>query len=133
MNPNRTSALAAILRGFVSAVALTLLLMAALAALAVWLRPSDGALTALNQVLKLLAIVLGAIMSVGRGGHRGFVTGMTVAMLYMIAGYACYVLLGGNAFSVTEMLGEVLIGAAVGAIAGAVLSNLPARGRRRVA
>ena len=58
-------------------------------------------------------------------------TGMTVAMLYMTLGYGCYVALGGNAFVVTQMLGEILIGAALGALAGAVLSNLPVPQRGR--
>lgn len=132
MTKSRAQVFASILKGLLGAVALTLLLMAGIAALAVWLRISDGLLTALNQVMKLLSIVLGVTLAVGRGGQRGFLTGMTVAMLYMALGYSCYVALGGSAFVVSEMLGEILIGAAVGAVAGAVLSNLPA-GRRRLA
>jgi hypothetical protein len=54
-------------------------------------------------------------------------------MLYMALGYACYVALGGNAFVITQMLGEILIGAALGAVVGAVLSNLPSGRGRRVA
>lgn len=130
MTKSRAQVLASILRGLLAAVALTLLLMAVIAALAVWLRISDGLLTALNQIMKLASILLGATVAIGRGGQRGFVTGMTLAMLYMALGYAAYVALGGNAFSTSQMLGEILIGAAVGALAGAVLSNLPARGRR---
>ena len=68
----------------------------------------------------------------GRGGERGFLTGMTIAMLYMVLGYVFYVFLGGSAFSVPAMLGEILIGAAIGSLTGAVLANLPAKsGRRR--
>ena len=133
MTKSRAQILTSILRGLLCAIALTLALMAVVAALAVWLRISDGLLTALNQVMKLASILLGAAVSVGRGGHRGFLTGMTVAMLYMILGYAGYVALGGNAFVVGEMLGEILIGAAVGATAGAILSNWPSGGRRRMA
>ena len=97
------------------------------------LRVSDGMLTALNQVMKLLSILLGVAVAVGPGGRRGFLTGMTVAMLYMTAGYICYVALGGNAFVVGQMLGEILIGAALGAVVGAVLSNLPSGRQRRTA
>jgi putative membrane protein (TIGR04086 family) len=121
------------LKGLLCAVVLTLLLMAAVAALALGVRISDGALTALNQLMKLLSILLGVTVAVGRGGHRGFLTGMTVAMLYMTVGYVCYVALGGNAFVVSQMLGEILIGGALGAVAGAVLSNLPEKRGRRTA
>lgn len=131
MGKTRARVLASILKGLLCAVALTLLLMAGVAALALGIRISDGMLTALNQIMKLLSILLGVTVAVGRGGRRGFLTGITVAMLYMTIGYACYVALGGNAFDVTQMLGEILIGGALGATAGAVLSNLPAgRGKR---
>jgi putative membrane protein (TIGR04086 family) len=121
------------MKGLLCAVALTLLLMVGVAAAALKLRVSDGMLTALNQVMKLLSILLGVAVAVGPGGRRGFLTGMTVAMLYMTAGYICYVALGGNAFVVGQMLGEILIGAALGAVAGAVLSNLPSGRQRRTA
>ena len=51
----------------------------------------------------------------GSGGHE------IARALAEALGYACYVILGGNAPSVTEMLGEILIGAAAGSITGAVL------------
>lgn len=133
MARNRTQVIAAILRGLLSAVALTLGLMVAVAALALRFTISDGALCAANQAMKLASILLGVTLAVGRGGRRGFATGMTVAALYMTLGYACYATLGGNAFVVGQMLGEILMGAALGAVAGAVLSNLPAGRRSRAA
>lgn len=133
MGKRRGQRVVSILKGLLCAVALTLLLMLGVAALALGVRVSDGLLTALNQLMKLLSIILGVSVAVGRQGQRGFFTGMAVAMLYMTIGYACYVALGGNAFVVTQMLGEILIGAALGALAGAVLSNLPEKRGRRTA
>ena len=133
MGKSRMQILGSILKGLLCAATLTLLLMVGVAALALALPISDGMLTALNQVMKLLSILLGVTVAVGRGGRHGFLTGMTVAMLYMALGYACYVALGGNAFVITQMLGEILIGAALGALVGAVLSNLPSGRGRRVA
>ena len=133
MRDSRLSILLSLIKGLLAAVALTLLCVAGLAALAVFARVSDGLITALNQALKTAAIILGVVVAVGRGGDRGFFTGMALAMAYMALGYWMYVALGGSAFSVTDMLGEILIGAAIGAIAGAILSNLPAKKRRRAA
>ena len=84
MTGSRTQTALGILKGLLAAVALTLLLMAAVAAMAVFWGLSDGLLTALNQVMKIAAILLGVYVAVGRGGARGFVTGMALAMLYMI-------------------------------------------------
>jgi len=131
MGKRRGKVIGSILKGLLCAVTLTLLLMVGVAALALGVRISDSTLTVLNQLMKLLSILLGVSVAVGRGGQRGFLTGMTVAMLYMTIGYSCYVALGGNAFVLTQMLGEILIGAALGATAGAVLSNLPTGRRNR--
>jgi len=96
----------------------------------VFTRVSDSTLVLLNQILKAAAAVLGVCAAVGRGGSRGFLTGAAVALLYMISGYAMYVVLGGEA-STSAMLGEMLMGAAIGAVTGAILANLRPKKRRR--
>lgn len=133
MATKRASALLSILKGLLAAAAVTLLGMALIAALVLTARLSDGVLTLLNQLLKALAVVLGVRAAVERGGNRGFFTGMTVALAYMIAGYGLYVALGGGRFEAAQMLGEMLLGAAVGGAAGAVRVNLKPKARRAVA
>ena len=130
MTKSRLETVLSLSKGLLSAIALTLLGMTAIAALAVYLRASDALIRALNQLLKCLSIMLGTTVSVGRGGNRGFITGMALAIVYMALGYALSVLLGGNAFAVYGMLSEILIGAALGGVTGAVLSNLPKKRRR---
>ena len=130
MKGARMKALWAILRGFLTAAAATLLGMLLLAAAVIYLEVSDGALTALNQLLKLLCVALGARFAVGVGGERGFFTGAAVGLLYMAVGYALYWQLGGALFSAAAMLLEILAGFAVGAAAGAVCANLRPRARR---
>ena len=51
-------------------------------------------------------------------------------MAYMILGYGMYALLGGGAFSIVAMLGEILIGAAAGGAIGAIRANQSAKMRR---
>ena len=131
MPSNRTSTAVSILKGFLTAAAITLLGMLLIALITVFSRLSDTMLTSLNQILKILSIILGTCVSVGRGGSRGFVTGTVIALLYMIAGYSLYVVLGGGVYSFPGMLGEMLMGAAVGAVTGTVLANLQPRKRRR--
>ena len=133
MPANRTSVLLSIFKGFLVAAAITLIGMVLIAALAVGVSISDQTLSLLNQFLKIIAILAGTFIAVGRGGSRGFVTGVVLALVYMIAGYVLYVVLGGGAWSITGMLGEMLLGAAIGGVCGAILANLPPRRRRRKA
>ena len=124
---NRRSAALGLAKGLLAAVGVTLAGMAVIAALTMLAGVSDAVIMALNQVLKLSAISVGALAAIGRGGQRGFFTGMALAMVYMALGYAMYAALGGSAFAVQEMLGEILVGAAIGAIAGAVFANMKPR------
>lgn len=133
MSANRIDTIISVLRGFLFAAAITLAGMLAIAALTVFVRISDNTVSLLNQLIKILSIVLGTWSAVGRGGRRGFVTGVVLALAYMIAGYALYVALGGGAWSVSGMLGEMLLGAAVGGVCGAILANLSPRVRHRKA
>ena len=130
MPKTRKSTLLALLRGLLIAVALTLACMLIMAAALVYLQMSDRLLTVLNQLVKLLAIALGTCAAVPRGGSRGLLTGVEFALVYMALGYAMYVLLGGGSFAVGNMLGEMLLGSAVGAVTGAVRANLSPRRSR---
>ena len=132
MPRTRKSAALALLKGLLIAVALTLACMLLMASALVALQMSDRMLTVLNQIVKLLAIAVGTCVAVPRGGSRGLLTGVEIALVYMALGYAMYVLLGGGSFAVGNMLGEMLLGSAVGAVTGAVRANLsPRRSRIR--
>ena len=133
MPKTRKRTLLSLLKGLLIAVALTLACMLLMAAALVALQMSDRLLTVLNQIVKLLAIAVGTCVAVPRGGSRGLLTGVEIALVYMALGYAMYVLLGGGSFAVGNMLGEMLLGSAVGAVTGAVRANLsPRRSRVKV-
>lgn len=131
MKSARALALGSILKGLLVSAAATLLGMLLLAAAVIYLDVSDGALTALNQALKLICVLLGVRFAVGLGGERGFLTGAAVGLAYMILGYVLYWRLGGAVFSFAAMLLEMLLGGAIGAVAGAVCANLRPRARRK--
>lgn len=130
MPAKRKTTLKALFAGLITAVLFTLAAMLLIAAALVWLRFSDGLIIWLNQAVKLLAILLGAIIAVPRGGRNGLATGVLIALAYMVIGYVLYTLLGGAAFSFTSFLGELLLGAAVGAVTGSVRANLNPRSKR---
>ena len=133
MGKKRGAALWRIVRGVLAAFGITLAGMLIMAAAVVFLGISDGALRVLNQVLKLVSVCFGVLAAVGIGGEKGFVSGAIVGLVYMIAGYGCCCALGGLPFSWGTMLGEVVLGAAIGAVAGTVLANLKPRRHRRAA
>lgn len=129
MPRTRSNILKSLLLGLLAAVVFTLIAMLVLAAALVLMRFGDRAITTLNQLFKLAAIVLGVCFAVPRGSQRGFVTGLVISIAYTVIGYALYVALGGVGFSFTAMLGELLVSGAIGAVTGAVRTNLQPKRR----
>lgn len=121
---NRRSILKSLLLGLFFAALVTLAAMLLIAAALIYLRFSEALLTVLNQIVKLSAVALGCTVAVPRGGERGLITGVVIALGYSAMGYALYVLLGGGSFTTGGMLGEMLLCAAVGAVTGAIRANL---------
>ena len=119
----------ALARGLLAAIGTTLVGMLLLAAAVLYLDLSDQALSLGNQILKLAAIFLGVRFAVGIGGARGFLTGATVAGLYMALGYAMYGTLGGMPVVPAQMLLEIILGALVGGLFGTLFANLQPRKR----
>ena len=134
MPRTRKRTLKSLVFGLIIAILFTVGAMLILAAALVYLQIGDGALRLLNQLIKYLAIFLGVRAAVPRGGEKGLVTGVVLAILYIILGYIIYLLLGGGSFSATGMLGEILLGSAAGAVTGAVRANMaPRRAKVRAA
>lgn len=118
-------------KGLLTAVSVTLPGMAAIALLAVWAQLTDGALTTLNQLLKLAAIFAGAYAAVGRGGTRGLALGGAVGLIYIALGYGICALWGEMMVSGGMLALEFLMGLALGGLSGALTANLPEGKRRR--
>jgi len=117
-------------KGLLFAIAATLAGMLLIAAGVTWLQIPDTKIRFCNQLVKITAIILGTCAAVKRGGEMGLATGSLLSLAYMSLGYCMYISLGGGVFSVSSMLGEMLIGTAVGAITGTIRANLSA-GKRR--
>lgn len=116
-------------RGVLVGSLVSLGLMAALAVCVVYLHLADGTIQAVNQVIKLLSLCAGVRACVKPGGRRGFFLGGAVGLVYMALGHALYGLLGGIWPPYGLLAAEFTIGALLGALFGALLSNLPARRR----
>ena len=119
-----------VVRGTLAASAFTLVSMAVLAALVIYAGLREESLMALNQIVKLAAVVLGTAFAVGLGGEKGLITGALVGMLYILVGYGFYSLIDGSAAAPAVIAVEEAAGALAGGIAGVIFANArPARKR----
>ena len=113
-----------ILRGLLTAIGVTLACVLVFALLMQWLRPSDGVIRVVNQLIKLGSIFAGVYVAVGRGGDKGMLTGALVGLVYMLLGVLLYALLSGQQLPFTAYLSDVAMGIAGGGIAGAIIGGL---------
>lgn len=113
-----------LLRGLLCAAAVTLVCVLVFALLMQWLKPSDGAIRIVNQLIKLFAIFAGVRVMLGRSREGGLMRGALLGICYMAAGVALYALLSGQQLPFTAYLSDIAMGVAGGGICGAILSGM---------
>ena len=125
MHKRRTSpAWVRILKGLGMALLVTVAGVAVFALLMQWLRPAEGMVRIVNQVLKLTSVGAGVYVAVGRGREGGLMKGVLVGVLYMAIGVGMYAVLSGQAAPMSAYLADLAMGAAGGGIVGMILSNM---------
>lgn len=124
-HPRRTSPpWLRILKGLGASILVTVAGVAIFALLMQWLRPTEGVVRIVNQVLKLVSIGAGVYVAVGQGCEGGLLKGALVGLLYMAIGVGMYALLSGQSAPVSAYLADLGMGVAGGGIVGMILSNL---------
>ena len=113
-----------ILKGLGTAILVTIAGVAVFALLMQWLRPAEGMVRIVNQVLKLVSVGAGVYVAVGRGCEGGLLKGALVGLLYMAIGVGVYTLLSGQSAPLNAYLADLGMGVAGGGIVGMILSNL---------
>ncbi len=113
-----------ILRGLGAALLVTVAGVAVFALLMQWIRPAEGLVRMVNQVLKLVSIGVGTGVCVGRGCEGGLIRGALVGLMYMAVGVGAYALLSGQGAPVSAYLADLGMGVAGGGIIGMILSNI---------
>lgn len=113
-----------LVRGLLLSMLVTLVGVLLFALLMQWIKPSDAVIRVVNQLVKLLSIIVGVWAFVGRGGDKGLLRGAALGLLYMGLGVCLYALLSGQQLPVTAYLADLAMGVAGGGIAGMVIGNL---------
>lgn len=113
-----------LLKGLLTAIGVTIAGVAVFALLMQWLRPAEGVVRIINQILKLVSIGTGVYVAVGKGCEGGLLRGALVGLVYMVIGVGMYALLSGQGAPVSAYLADLGMGVAGGGIVGMILSNL---------
>ena len=91
---------------------------------------TDSTIQVFNQVLKLTSAIAGAFVAIKPGGDKGLIKGALVGAVYMVIGLASVGALIEAGLNWQNVLAEIAVSTAVGAAAGVLTANLPARKRK---
>lgn len=107
-----------ILKGVLAAVAVTGLLVVIFALLISLFHFSDGTVRAVNQLIKLAAVLAGVWLAVPQGGDNAVLRGAAVGLIYMAAGVLVYAVLTAQHLTAFAYLADLLMGLAAGGLLG---------------
>ncbi|MDD2649360.1 MAG: TIGR04086 family membrane protein [Eubacteriales bacterium] len=113
------------LKGLLTAAVTTVVLIILFTLLLMAVRVSDGAVRAINQIIKLISVLVGCCASIGKGGERGLIRGALIGCAYMVIGVLIYMLFSGQGFKPSAYLCDAAMGVAAGGVIGMLLSAMP--------
>ena len=119
----QTSLWGKLLRGLIASILTTLACILVFALLMQWLRPEDGVIRIVNQLIKLSAIFVGVWVMNRQSGEKNLIHGALLGLLYMALGVGLYAVLAGQQLPFTAYLSDIAMGVAGGGIASALLRH----------
>ena len=115
------SAFSAVIKGVLIGASITVICVAVFALLLSWWDASDRAVTAINQVVKFVAILAAVATALARGG--GPMRGCATGLAYMALGIVICSLLMGKTPDMTAYLADLGMGLAAGGLFAMILTT----------
>lgn len=112
-----------VLKGVLFSLIISVVLILILAVVAKYTDISDKTISAINQVIKVVALLLGILIGV-KNQKGGFIIGAIVGLLYTLISFAIFSAISGNLTFDKITVFDFLICIAVGAISGILTVNL---------
>ena len=113
----------ALLKGSLFALSISLILICIFAFVLRFLDINTDLIKPINQVIKIVSILLGAFMGLKKVKEMGLVSGFLIGVLYTILAFVVFSLLNGSFCFSPTLLNDMLFGGIAGAIAGVVAVN----------
>ena len=85
---------------------------------------SDNIIKPVNQVIKILSILLGTFFGLKKEKSMGLISGMLIGILFTVISYICFSLLDGNFSFGISVLNDCLFSSIVGGICGIAIVNI---------
>lgn len=122
-NSNKSTGLQ-ILKGSITAVSVTLVLILLFALLLRFTNITDKIIMPVNQVIKIASIFIGVYSALKYHREKGWVKGMLIGLTYSVLAFIVFAILSSSlSFSWSTVL-DILFGSVVGGIVGVIVVNM---------
>ena len=122
-NSNKSGSLQ-ILKGSITSVSITLVLILLFALLLRFVNISDSVIMPVNQVIKIVSIFFGVYSALKFYKEKGWLKGMAIGIIYSILAFVVFSILSSQlSLSISTFL-DVIFSAIVGGISGVIAVNL---------
>ena len=91
----------------------------------------SGAISIVNQVIKILSIILAAFIASRGLGKGAVMVGIISAALYVVLGYLVFSLIEGQFGDIVMLFSDLVMSVVIGAVLSAILSRMKAPKQKR--
>ena len=113
------------------ALCVTVVLVLAFALIVKQTNMDSGAISIVNQVIKILSIILAAFIASRGLGKGAVMVGIISAALYVVLGYLVFSLIEGQFGDIVMLFSDLVMSVVIGAVLSAILSRMKAPKQKR--
>lgn len=84
---------------------------------------SDNAIKPINQIIKILSILLGTFFAMKGSKEMGLITGFSIGIVYTILSFVIFSILNGGFVFNSSLINDLIFGGIAGGICGIVSVN----------
>ena len=118
-------------KGAIYALCVTVVLVLAFALIVKQTNMDAGTISIINQVIKILSIILAAFIASRGLGKGSIMAGAVSAALYVILGYFIFSLIEGQFGDILMLFSDLVMGVIIGVVLSAILSKMQAPKAKR--
>lgn len=115
--------LKALIKGALISISISLIAICVFAFMLRFLNINVDLIKPINQVIKIVSILIGTFFSLKKVNEMGLITGFLIGCIYTLLAFFIFSLLNGALVFETSLINDLLFGGIAGGIAGVVAVN----------
>ena len=123
-NIKRKNILFDVIKGSLTAVSITLILILLFAVLVRFLNISDGWIFPINQVIKVISLIFGVVVILKNNREKGFLKGLFLGAFYFVLSFFVFSILQGNFAFAMKNLYDFILTTLMGGLIGIIFVNI---------